>query len=84
MVIWMQVVGVSMQSISRTVGISFNAVKKMLINAGEACVEYHHQTVRVAHSRLVYCVEFRSFCYSENKNVVENNSFPLGAGDVWM
>ena len=82
-IIRMLVEGSSMRSISRTVDVSINTVKKMLIDAGEACAEYHDQTVHAVHSRRVECDEIWSFCYAKDKNVKKAKAAPDGAGDVW-
>lgn len=83
MVIKMMVEDASMRAISRTVDVSINTVKKMLIDAGEACAEYHDQTVHAVHSRRVECDEIWSFCYAKDKNVKKAKAAPVGAGDVW-
>lgn len=82
-IIRMLVEGSSRRSISRTVDVSINTVKKMLIDAGEACAEYHHQTVLAVHSRRIECDEIWSFCYAKDKNVKKAKAAPDGAGDVW-
>ena len=79
----MLVEGAPMRSIGRTVDVSINTVKKMLIDAGEACAEYHDQTVHAVHSRRVECDEIWSFCYAKDKNVTKAKAAPDGAGDVW-
>ena len=75
MILNLLVEGSSMRSISRTVGVSINTVTKLLISAGEACAEFHHETVRNVKAKRVQCDEIWSFCY-EQKNVAT-------AGDVW-
>lgn len=82
-IIRMLVEGASMRSISRTVDVSINTVKKMLIDAGEACADYHDQAVHAVHSRRVECDEIWSFCYAKDKNVKKAKTAPVGAGDVW-
>ena len=72
-----------MRAISRTVDVSINTVSKLLVDAGQACAEYHDQTVREVQSRRVECDEIWSLCYSKNKNVTNAKSAPGGAGDVW-
>ena len=72
-----------MRSISRTVDVSFNTVKKLLIEAGRACAIYHDETVRDVSVRRVQCDEIWSFCYAKAKNVEEAKAAPEGAGDVW-
>ena len=38
--------GSSMRSISHVAGVSINTVAKLLADAGEACEEFHDETVR--------------------------------------
>jgi len=42
MILNLLVEGMSMRAISRTVGVSINTVTKFLIEAGEACDNYHN------------------------------------------
>ena len=83
MILSMLVEGMSMRSISRTVGVSINTVTKLLVDAGEACAAYHDETVREVHARRVQCDEIWSFCYAKQKNVKTAKAAPEGAGDVW-
>ena len=70
-----------MRSISRVVGCSINTVTKLLVDAGNTCLDFHEAMVQGVKSRRVQCDEIWSFCYSKKKNV------PAGkqgeAGDVW-
>ena len=61
----MLVEGASMRSISRTLDISFNTVKKMLLQGGAICAAYHDETVRGVEARRVECDEMWSFCYAK-------------------
>ncbi len=83
MILNMLVEGMSMRSISRTVGVSINTVTKLLVEAGEACAEYHDKTVRDVPASRVQCDEIWSFCYAKDKKVKTAKSAPDGAGDVW-
>ena len=83
MILSMLVEGMSMRSISRTVGVSINTVTKMLVDAGEACAAYHDETVRNVRAQRVQCDEIWSFCYAKAKNVETAKAAPEGAGDVW-
>ena len=83
MILNMLVEGMSMRSISRTVGVSINTVSKLLVEAGEACAAYHDETVREVHASRVQCDEIWAFCYAKEKNVARAKSAPQGAGDVW-
>ena len=79
----MLVEGMSMRAISRVADVSINTVTKLLVDAGEACTAYHHETVRDVECRKVQCDEIWSFCYAKQKNVALATSVPQGAGDVW-
>ncbi len=83
MILNMLIEGMSMRSISRTVGVSINTVTKLLVEAGEACAAYHDTTVRNVGSTHVECDEIWSFCYAKGKNVPTAKAAPDGAGDVW-
>lgn len=83
MILSLLVEGMSMRSISRTVGVSINTVTKLLVEAGEACAAYHDETVRDVTASKVQCDEIWSFCYAKDKNVAKAKKAPEGAGDVW-
>ena len=72
-----------MRSISRTTGVSINTVTKLLVDAGMACAEYHHNTVRNVRSKRVQCDEIWSFCYTKQSNRLDAVNPPEKAGDVW-
>ena len=83
MILNMLVEGMSMRSISRTVGVSINTVSKLLVEAGEACAAYHDETVQNVAAKDVQCDEIWSFCYAKETNVAAAKAAPEGAGDVW-
>jgi IS1 family transposase len=83
MILNMLIEGMSMRSISRTVGVSINTVSKLLVEAGEACAAYHDKAVRDVTAQHVQCDEIWSFCYAKEKNVPTAKNAPEGAGDVW-
>ena len=73
MILNLLVEGSSMRSISRTVGVSINTVTKLLVDAGEACAEFHHKAVRNVEAKRVQCDEIWSCCYAKQKNVPNRN-----------
>ena len=79
----MLVEGMSMRAASRTVGVSINTVTKLLITAGWACAEYHHNTVCNIEATRVQCNEIWSFCYAKQKNVPTSIDAPKETGDIW-
>lgn len=78
----MLVEGSSMRSISRVTGVSINTVTKLLVDAGEACLEFHDENVVGLNSKRIQCDEIWSFCYSKEKNA-DAATMPDFAGDVW-
>jgi IS1 family transposase len=72
-----------MRSISRIVDVSINTVSKLLVEAGEACLAIHDETVRNVKASRIQCDEIWSFCYAKAKNVPTAKAAPDGAGDVW-
>ncbi len=56
----MLVEGMSMRSVTRITGVSINTVSKLLIDAGNACAEYHDKTVRNVNAERVQCDEIWS------------------------
>jgi IS1 family transposase len=75
--------GSSMRSISRVADVSINTVSKLLVEAGEACLALHDETVKNVKASRVQCDEIWSFCYAKDKNVAVAKDAPKGAGDVW-
>jgi IS1 family transposase len=75
--------GSSMRSISRVADVSINTVSKLLVEAGEACLALHDETVRNVHAERIQADEIWSFCYAKDKNVPAAKDAPEGAGDVW-
>jgi IS1 family transposase len=75
--------GVSMRSISRVVDVSINTVGKVLVDAGNACMDFHDQKVRGVRCKRVQVDEIWSFCGAKQKNVADMKKPIAGAGDVW-
>jgi len=75
--------GSSMRSISRIADVSINTVSKLLVEAGEACLAIHDETVRNVKASRIQCDEIWSFCYAKAKNVPTAKAAPEGSGDVW-
>ena len=83
MILNLLVEGMSMRATSRVADVSINTVSKLLVDAGEACAEYHDRTVRMVRSRRVQCDEIWSFCYAKAKGLPDVKAAPAGAGSVW-
>ena len=74
--------GNSMRSVARIADVSFNTVKKILIDAGRACAAFHDEKIQNVKARRVQC-EIWSFTYAKQKNVGTAKKAPDGAGDTW-
>ncbi len=72
-----------MRSISRVLDVSYDAIDKMLRDAGTACADFHDEMVRDLQSERVQCDEVWSFCYAKARNARTAKAAPAGAGDVW-
>ena len=72
-----------MRSVARLTGVSINTVAKLLVDAGNACAEYHDRVVRNVPAQRVQVDEIWAFCYAKEKNVPFAKSAPEGAGDAW-
>ena len=84
MILSMLVEGMSMRSISRTIGVSINTVTKLLVDAGHACAANHDEAVRgIRGHRRVECDEIWSFVYAKERAVRHAKAAPEGAGDAW-
>jgi len=75
--------GSSMRSISRVADVSINTVSKLLVEAGEAALALHDETVRNVKASRIQCDEIWSFCYAKDKTARTLTEKPDGAGDVW-
>ena len=72
-----------MRSVSRICDVSINTVAKILVDAGNACMDFHDEKVRMLRSRRVQVDEIWSFCAAKQKNVANMKAPVHGAGDVW-
>ena len=72
-----------MRSVSRVADVSFNTVKKILIDAGTVCAKFHDENVRNVKASRIQCDEIWSFVYAKQKNVPLAKDAPEGAGDAW-
>jgi IS1 family transposase len=72
-----------MRAVARVADVSFNTVKKMLIDAGRACATFHDEKVRNVSTRRCQVDEIWSFTYAKQKNVAAAKAAPAVAGDTW-
>ena len=72
-----------MRSITRIEGCGINTVKRLVVAAGKACMEYHNEHVRDVQAQVVQCDEIWAFLYAKRKNVKGAVAAPEEAGDIW-
>ena len=73
----------SLRATARITDTSINTVTRLLVDAGNACAEYHDQAVRHVRSKRVQVDEIWTFTYAKGKNVATAKAAPAGAGDTW-
>ena len=72
-----------MRAISTIEDVSLNTVKKILADAGRACMAYHDEVVRGVRSERIQVDEIWSFVYAKQAHVERAKSAPPDAGDAW-
>ena len=75
--------GVSLRTTARITDTSINTVTRLLVDAGNACAEYHDTAVRNVRAKRVQVDEIWTFTYAKDKNVPTAKAAPEGAGDTW-
>ncbi len=75
--------GNSIRSTVRLTGIAKNTVTKLLVELGDACIDYQDRTLRNLKCKRIQCDETWSFVYAKQKNVPEGMQGQFGVGDVW-
>src|SRR6266849_1335919 len=75
--------GNSMRATARLADVSFNTVKKLLIDAGQACAVYQDRVFRGLTCRRLQLDEIWSFVYAKQKNVASAKRRDMAHGDVW-
>ena len=83
MILRLLVEGMSMRSITRTVGCSINTVTKLLEAAGTYLGEFQDEKIRDLPCTRLEVDEAWSFVYAKAKNVKFAKAAPPAAGDVW-
>jgi IS1 family transposase len=75
--------GNSIRATVRLTGISKNTITKLLVELGDACVDYQDRTLVNLNCKRIQCDETWSFVYAKEKNVPADKKGQLGYGDVW-
>jgi IS1 family transposase len=80
-IVTLLVEGNSLRSASRIADCSINTVTKLLVSVGNACQQFHDETVKNVSAKRIQADEIWSFVYAKAKNVPEDKKG--SAGDVW-
>ena len=72
-----------MRAVMRTLEVSYNAVQKLLVDAGEACAEWHDNQVKDVDAGHVQVDELWAFCYAKEKQAPFIKGKPEHAGHTW-
>jgi IS1 family transposase len=64
-------------------GFAKNTVVKLLLELGDACVEYQDRVFRGLKCKRIQADEIWSFVYAEDKNVPPEKKGKFGVGSVW-
>ena len=75
--------GSSMCAISSVENVSFNALRKLALYAGNVAAEYHDEHVRNIDAQRIECDELWAFCYAKDKNLPTTTAAPNEAGSIW-
>jgi IS1 family transposase len=76
--------GCSMRATSRITGVARNTIDKLLLELGDACLEYQDQAFRELRCQRIQVDECWAFCCAKAKNVTpEIAAKDPQAGDVW-
>lgn len=73
--------GMSINSASRLTGASTNTITKLLVKAGEACMDYQNRYLVKLPCNRIQVDEIWSFVYSKQNNVPEGMGDQ--SGDIW-
>lgn len=74
--------GNSLRAVSRMSGIARNTITKLLVDLGEACMQYHDAHVRGLKVRRLQCDEIWAYVGAKARNVSAEKK-EIGWGDVW-
>ena len=75
--------GMSIRGVSRVTSYSKNTINKLLVEVGDACLDYQDKTLRNLSCKRIQCDEIWSFCYAKQKNVPDQFQGVYGYGDVY-
>jgi len=75
--------GCAVNATARMTGVSVPTILKLVLDAGDACAEAHHETVRAVKAKRVQADEMWSFVGKKERNATEADK-ACGMGDAWV
>jgi IS1 family transposase len=75
--------GMSIRATVRITGAAKNTVTKLVVDLGEACLNYQDRTLVNLPCKTIQCDETWNFVYAKAKNVPAERRGEPGVGDVW-
>jgi hypothetical protein len=78
--------GCSVRATARMVGVTKNAVIKLVVDLGSVCAAYHHEHVRNVTTKRIQCDEIWAFVGAKRRTVEKDPSVldrNPDAGDAW-
>jgi hypothetical protein len=75
--------GNSIRAASRLTGASKKAIRKLMVDAGQAAAWYQDRVFRNLTCKRIQVDEIWALAYAEQKDVPFTKETPDGAGDVW-
>jgi hypothetical protein len=75
--------GMSIRSTVRITGAARNTITKLLVDLGEACSAYQHDTLVDLPCKTIECDEIWNFVYPKDKNIPVAKQGEAGVGSVW-
>jgi IS1 family transposase len=75
--------GMSIRATVRITGAAKNTITKLLVDLGEACSAYQHETLVELPCTTIECDEIWNFVYAKDKNIPAARRGEPGVGSVW-
>jgi IS1 family transposase len=75
--------GNSVRATVRITGVAKNTIQKLVLDLGEACMDYHDEHVRNVASKRVECDEIWNFVQKKDANCTPGELATVGVGSVW-
>lgn len=75
--------GNSIRATVRITGVSKNAIQRLTVEIGEACLKFQDKMLRNLNTKRIECDEVWCFSYAKDKNVPDEMRGMPGVGSMW-